>query len=78
GGAVSGTVRVSTYGKHTFTCKFLCGNRSSLVCGIDIRCGNPPDEPRNVSCVQQGTRGQPSCTWDRGRVTYLDTTYGMQ
>ncbi|XP_057243936.1 interleukin-12 receptor subunit beta-2-like, partial [Malurus melanocephalus] len=40
GGAVTGTVRVSTYGKHTFTCKFLCGNRSSLVCGIDIRCGS--------------------------------------
>uniref|UniRef100_A0A8C5T538 Fibronectin type-III domain-containing protein n=1 Tax=Malurus cyaneus samueli TaxID=2593467 RepID=A0A8C5T538_9PASS len=58
----------------------LVGDAESLtqtpnLMGISVP--DPPDEPRNVSCVQQGTGGQPSCTWDRGRVTYLDTIYGI-
>ncbi|NXH28996.1 I12R2 protein, partial [Myiagra hebetior] len=78
GGSVSKTLAVTTYGKNTFTCKELCGGRARLVCGIDIHCGNPPDEPRNVSCIQHGTRGLPTCTWDKGRLTYLDTTYRIE
>ncbi|NWV33992.1 I12R2 protein, partial [Grantiella picta] len=77
GGSVSKTFLVTTYGKHTFSCKAIC-DKTKLVCGIDIRCGNPPDEPRNVSCIQQGTGGRPTCTWDRGRLTYLHTTYGIE
>ncbi|NXB70889.1 I12R2 protein, partial [Donacobius atricapilla] len=79
GGSVSKTFLVTTYGKHTFTCKIIDKDRrEKVVCGIDIRCGNPPDEPRNVSCIQNGTRGRPTCTWDKGRLTYLHTAYGIQ
>ncbi|NWX32043.1 I12R2 protein, partial [Notiomystis cincta] len=78
GASVSATLPVTAYGKHTFTCKAICGHRTKLVCGLDIRCGNPPDEPRNVSCIQQGTGGHPTCSWDKGRLTYLDTAYGVQ
>ncbi|NXI30353.1 I12R2 protein, partial [Sterrhoptilus dennistouni] len=79
GGSVSKTILVTAYGKHTFTCKNICPNgKEKIVCGIDIECGNPPDEPRNVSCVQIGTRGHPTCTWDKGRVTYLQTAYGIE
>ncbi|NXL72563.1 I12R2 protein, partial [Leptocoma aspasia] len=78
GGSVSKTFLVTTYGRHTFTCKSICGDKTKLVCGVDIRCGNPPDEPRNVSCIQNGTRGHPTCTWHKGRLTYLDTTYGIE
>ncbi|NXD01468.1 I12R2 protein, partial [Certhia brachydactyla] len=78
GGSVSTTQRVSTYGRHTFKCRRICGEHGKIVCGIDIQCGNPPDEPRNVSCIQQGTRGHPTCSWDKGRLTYLDTAYGIQ
>ncbi|NXB97643.1 I12R2 protein, partial [Orthonyx spaldingii] len=78
GGSVSKTFPVSTYGKHTFTCKAACGGTPRIVCGIDIQCGNPPDEPRNVSCIQYGTEGHPTCTWDKGRLTYLHTTYGIE
>ncbi|NXT68906.1 I12R2 protein, partial [Chaetops frenatus] len=77
GGSVSKTFRISAYGKHTFTCKTICEAKTELLCGIDIRCGNPPDEPRNVSCIQLGTQGHPTCTWDKGRITYLDTAYGI-
>ncbi|NXC86005.1 I12R2 protein, partial [Cercotrichas coryphoeus] len=77
GGSVSKTFAVTAYGKHTFTCKTIC-NRTSLVCGIDISCGNPPDKPRNVSCIQYGTRGHPTCTWDKGRLTYLPTVYRIE
>ncbi|NXD38750.1 I12R2 protein, partial [Copsychus sechellarum] len=77
GGSVSKTFAVTAYGKHTFTCKTIC-NRTSLVCGIDICCGNPPDKPRNVSCIQYGTRGHPTCTWDKGRLTYLHTVYRIE
>ncbi|NXY09784.1 I12R2 protein, partial [Pteruthius melanotis] len=78
GGSVSKAFEVTAYGKHTFTCKTICGNKSKIVCGIDIQCGNPPDEPRNVSCIQHGTRGRPTCTWDKGRLTYVDTAYGIE
>ncbi|NWZ33857.1 I12R2 protein, partial [Brachypodius atriceps] len=78
GGSVSKTIPVTTYGKHTFSCMTICGNDKKLICGVDIQCGTPPDEPRNVSCIQDGTRGQLTCSWDKGRITYLDTAYGIE
>ncbi|XP_062353328.1 interleukin-12 receptor subunit beta-2 [Cinclus cinclus] len=78
GGSVSKTFVVAAHGKHIFTCKAICGDKAKLVCGIDILCGNPPEEPRNVSCIQYGTRGHPTCTWDKGRLTYLDTAYRIE
>ncbi|NWR06672.1 I12R2 protein, partial [Paradoxornis webbianus] len=79
GSSVSKTFLVTTYGTHAFKCINICSeHKKKLVCGIDIECGTPPDEPRNVSCVQNGTRGRPTCTWDKGRVTYLYTAYGIQ
>ncbi|NXL19772.1 I12R2 protein, partial [Setophaga kirtlandii] len=78
GGSVSKTFLVSAQGRHYFTCKCIRGGRTRLICGIDIHCGNPPDEPRNVSCIQEGTRGRPSCTWHKGRLSYLPTAYGIQ
>ncbi|NXX21203.1 I12R2 protein, partial [Podargus strigoides] len=69
---------VNTYGKHTFTCKVICESKKKLVCGIDIESGNPPDEPRNVSCIQYGTDGHPTCTWEKGQLTYITTTYLIQ
>ncbi|XP_074008545.1 interleukin-12 receptor subunit beta-2 [Numenius arquata] len=78
GSAVSTTFLVRTYGKHRFTCKIVCEQKKKLICGIEIESGNPPDEPRNVSCIQNGTDGHPTCTWDKGRLTYLSTTYVIQ
>ncbi|XP_054240459.1 interleukin-12 receptor subunit beta-2 [Indicator indicator] len=69
---------VRAYGRHTFTCKQLCHPASKLRCGLDVEAGNPPDEPQNVSCIQYGTNGHPTCTWDKGRLTYLSTTYLLQ
>ncbi|RMC08801.1 hypothetical protein DUI87_15052 [Hirundo rustica rustica] len=76
--ARSSVVGAAPHGRHTFTCKSICGDKRKLVCGIDIQCGSPPDEPRNVSCIQDGTRGHPTCTWDKGRITYLHTAYGIE
>ncbi|KAM7047036.1 interleukin-12 receptor subunit beta-2 [Acridotheres tristis] len=78
GRSVRKSFEVTAYGKHTFMCKRICGEDSSLLCGIDIWCGNPPDKPRNVSCVQYGTRGHLTCTWDKGRLTYLQTDYTIE
>ncbi|XP_054150539.1 interleukin-12 receptor subunit beta-2 [Melozone crissalis] len=78
GGSVSKTLLVTAQGRHYFTCKCIGGGRTALICGIDIHCGNPPDEPRNVSCIQKGTQGRPTCTWHKGRLTYLPTAYGIQ
>ncbi|NWR49370.1 I12R2 protein, partial [Regulus satrapa] len=77
-GWVSSTFPVSSHGRHTVTCKSVCAARSRLVCGIDIQCGNPPDEPRNVSCTQNGIWGHPTCTWNKGRLTHLHTAYGIE
>ncbi|NWI62008.1 I12R2 protein, partial [Todus mexicanus] len=78
GSSVSAALALRSYGKHTFTCKMDCGYKKKLVCGIDIEAGNPPDEPRNVSCIQYGTDGHPTCTWDKGRLTYINTNYVIQ
>ncbi|KAM3668631.1 interleukin-12 receptor subunit beta-2 [Ammospiza maritima maritima] len=78
GGSVSKTLLVTARGRHHFTCKCIGGGRTALICGIDIHCGNPPDEPRNVSCIQKGTQGRPTCTWHKGRLTYLPTAYGIE
>ncbi|NXQ12041.1 I12R2 protein, partial [Peucedramus taeniatus] len=77
-GSVSKTFLVTTYGRHNFICKRICAHETKITCGIDIHCGDPPDEPRNVSCIQQGTRGHPTCTWHKGRLTYLHTVYGIE
>ncbi|XP_069718207.1 interleukin-12 receptor subunit beta-2-like [Phaenicophaeus curvirostris] len=76
--SVSTEFQVLTYGKHVFTCKIVCEYKKKLICGIDIESGNPPDEPRNVSCIQYGTDGHPTCTWDKGRLTYINTIYVIQ
>ncbi|XP_050568219.1 interleukin-12 receptor subunit beta-2 [Cygnus atratus] len=78
GTSVSTEFQVLTYGKHMFTCKIVCEYKKKLICGIDIMSGNPPDQPRNVSCIQYGTDGNPTCTWDKGRLTYINTTYVIQ
>ncbi|KFU99416.1 Interleukin-12 receptor subunit beta-2, partial [Tauraco erythrolophus] len=78
GSSVSTEFLVRTYGKHMFTCKVVCEHKKKLICGIDIESGNPPDEPRNVSCLQNGTDGHPTCTWDKGQLTHINTTYVIQ
>ncbi|NXI43288.1 I12R2 protein, partial [Galbula dea] len=75
GSALSTTFPVHAHGRHIFTCKTFCGHRRKLVCGIDIQSGSPPDEPQNVSCIQHGTEGHPTCTWEKGRLTHISTTY---
>ncbi|XP_030311612.1 interleukin-12 receptor subunit beta-2 [Calypte anna] len=78
GSSISTRFLVQSCGRHTFTCKTLWQHRRKIICGIDIEAGNPPDEPRNVSCVQEGSRGHPSCTWEKGRFTHIPTTYLLQ
>uniref|UniRef100_A0A8C4W1A7 Interleukin 12 receptor subunit beta 2 n=1 Tax=Gopherus evgoodei TaxID=1825980 RepID=A0A8C4W1A7_9SAUR len=41
-------------------------------------CSDPPDQPGNVSCIQYGRDGNLTCTWDKGRLTHIDTTYVIQ
>ncbi|NXI51764.1 I12R2 protein, partial [Chloroceryle aenea] len=77
-GSVSTSFLVQSCGKHTFTCKIVCEYKRKLICGIDIESGNPPDEPRNVSCIQYGTASHPTCTWDKGRFTHISTNYVLQ
>ncbi|XP_032885034.1 interleukin-12 receptor subunit beta-2 [Amblyraja radiata] len=58
--------------KSTFACKLHC-NTEYLICGIDIKAGNPPDRPQNLKCIQKGRVGDIMCTWDAGHDTYIST-----
>ncbi|NXR09876.1 IL23R protein, partial [Semnornis frantzii] len=78
GRSSSATFVVRAYGKHTFACRGLCDHERKLICGLDVQSGNPPDEPQNLSCIQYGTDGHPTCTWDKGRLTYINTAYVLQ
>uniref|UniRef100_A0A8B9ZCC3 Fibronectin type-III domain-containing protein n=1 Tax=Buteo japonicus TaxID=224669 RepID=A0A8B9ZCC3_9AVES len=57
---------------HFLTCLLSTSLRKKL---IRISVSDPPDEPRNVSCIQHGADGHPTCTWNKGRLTYINTTY---
>ncbi|XP_069498044.1 interleukin-12 receptor subunit beta-2 [Ambystoma mexicanum] len=76
GNSVSIRADVLTHGRNSFTC--TCENRRAPLCGIYIKVGNPPDEPRNVSCIMFGALGNITCTWDPGRDTYIRTEYALQ
>ncbi|XP_051481457.1 interleukin-12 receptor subunit beta-2 [Apus apus] len=76
--SVSTRFPVRAYGRFTFTCKIVWEHKKKLICGIIINSGNPPDEPRNVSCVQEGTDGHPTCSWEKGRFTYIPTSYVLR
>ncbi|XP_019383967.1 PREDICTED: interleukin-12 receptor subunit beta-2 [Gavialis gangeticus] len=78
GTEISTDISVLDYGRLVFTCKLLCENTKKLICGIDIESGNPPDQPTNVSCIQFGEDGNPTCRWDKGRFTHINTTYMLQ
>uniref|UniRef100_A0A7M4EY96 Interleukin 12 receptor subunit beta 2 n=1 Tax=Crocodylus porosus TaxID=8502 RepID=A0A7M4EY96_CROPO len=75
GTEISTDISVVDYGRLVFTCKLLCEYTKKLICGIDIESGNPPDQPTNVSCIQFGEDGNPTCRWDKGRFTHINTTY---
>ncbi|XP_004699410.1 interleukin-23 receptor [Echinops telfairi] len=49
--------------------------RETLICGKDISSGYPPDVPANVTCVIYEYSGCMTCTWNIGKLTYIDTKY---
>ncbi|XP_067845694.1 LOW QUALITY PROTEIN: interleukin-12 receptor subunit beta-2-like [Heptranchias perlo] len=60
--------------KSSFACKLQC-NTEYLICGIDIEAGNPPDQPRDLKCIQNGRDGDVTCSWDVGQVTHISTNH---
>ncbi|KAM6217063.1 interleukin-23 receptor [Rhynchocyon petersi] len=49
--------------------------QETLICGKDIFSGYPPDVPTNVTCVIYEYSGNMTCTWNSGKLTYMDTKY---
>ncbi|NXU57648.1 I12R2 protein, partial [Turnix velox] len=78
GSTVSTKFIIPSPGVHTFICRRPCEKKKKIICGIILESGYPPDEPRNISCIQYGIDGHPTCTWDKGRSTYIHTTYVIQ
>ncbi|XP_055978337.1 interleukin-12 receptor subunit beta-2 isoform X2 [Sorex fumeus] len=67
-------------GTTVFVCKLSRGKEreEKQVCGAEVSVGVVPEQPRNLSCMQNGERGSVACTWDRGRNTHLITKYTLQ
>ncbi|XP_060089007.1 interleukin-12 receptor subunit beta-2 [Heteronotia binoei] len=78
GCSVNAHVLMHTFGKQTFECKSAGRVSRLLICGIYINVGIPPDQPKNVSCIQYGKNGTMTCTWKEGRYTYFNTLYELQ
>ncbi|XP_026161122.1 interleukin-12 receptor subunit beta-2 [Mastacembelus armatus] len=58
---------------RTYSCKCNCSPALD-PCGLDISAGYLPDPPKNISCIcklKNKESGVVSCTWNRGRDTYL-------
>nr|XP_021523456.1 interleukin-23 receptor [Aotus nancymaae] len=49
--------------------------QETLICGKDISSGYPPDVPDEVTCVIYEYSGNMTCTWNAGKLTYIDTKY---
>nr|XP_011768927.1 interleukin-23 receptor [Macaca nemestrina] len=58
-------------------CTAECPNhfQETLICGKDISSGYPPDVPDEVTCVIYEYSGNMTCTWNAGKLTYVDTKY---
>ncbi|XP_062990477.1 interleukin-12 receptor subunit beta-2 [Elgaria multicarinata webbii] len=77
--SVSTHVLLHRFGNQTFQCQCPKGKKTPvLICGIHIVVGIPPDQPKNVSCIQYGKNGHSTCSWDKGHYTYLTTNYRLQ
>ncbi|XP_076975621.1 interleukin-23 receptor [Tamandua tetradactyla] len=49
--------------------------QETLICGEDIFSGYPPDVPDNVTCVIYEYSDNMTCTWNTGKLTYINTKY---
>ncbi|XP_029474286.1 interleukin-12 receptor subunit beta-2 isoform X2 [Rhinatrema bivittatum] len=75
------SLEIKDVGKSTFTCYLNCNPNSEdkiLICGIYIEVGTPPDQPKNLACDQPGGQAHIVCTWDKGRNSYIKTTYLLE
>uniref|UniRef100_A0A8C2XIZ9 Interleukin 12 receptor, beta 2a n=1 Tax=Cyclopterus lumpus TaxID=8103 RepID=A0A8C2XIZ9_CYCLU len=58
---------------RTYSCWCICSPELDS-CGLDISAGYPPERPENMSCiykVKDKEASVVSCTWNRGRDTFL-------
>ncbi|XP_044296889.1 interleukin-12 receptor subunit beta-2-like [Varanus komodoensis] len=76
--SVSAHISLHRFGRQIFECQCPKERTSLLICGIYIYVGIPPDQPKNISCIQYGKNGYTTCSWDKGHYTYLDTSYMLQ
>ncbi|XP_069835520.1 interleukin-12 receptor subunit beta-2 [Dendropsophus ebraccatus] len=60
-------------GETTYYCR-TC----KILCMISVSAGFPPDQPRSITCEQEGELGKMSCSWETGRVTFIDTNCSLQ
>uniref|UniRef100_A0A8C9QA93 Interleukin-23 receptor n=1 Tax=Spermophilus dauricus TaxID=99837 RepID=A0A8C9QA93_SPEDA len=58
-------------------CTAECPGRvqETLICGEDVFSGYPPDAPKEFTCVIYEYSGNMTCTWNTGKLTYIDTKY---
>ncbi|XP_029285738.1 interleukin-23 receptor [Cottoperca gobio] len=58
-------------------CKLKGAKLSTLVGGLDLHGGLPPDKPENIICETSRSSDIISCSWERGRETHVLTTYNI-
>ncbi|XP_054547777.1 interleukin-12 receptor subunit beta-2 isoform X2 [Talpa occidentalis] len=79
GDSLSSQVTGLSLGTTVFVCKLACSKSTEIrICGADVLVGVVPEQPQNLSCIQNGEHGTVTCTWERGRNTHLFTTYTLQ
>ncbi|XP_075037970.1 interleukin-12 receptor subunit beta-2-like [Mixophyes fleayi] len=60
-------------GTTTFSCWYC-----KMVCGAFVHVGLPPDRPIFGACEQDGEFGRLSCSWERGRETFITSNSTLQ
>ncbi|XP_004679153.1 PREDICTED: interleukin-12 receptor subunit beta-2 isoform X3 [Condylura cristata] len=79
GDSLSSQITGLTLGTTLFVCKLACrGNTEISICGAEILVGVVPEQPQNLSCIQNGGHGTVVCTWERGHDTHLFTKYTLK
>ncbi|XP_039591744.1 interleukin-23 receptor isoform X2 [Polypterus senegalus] len=60
-------------------CFVKCNERMEMmVCGSDINAGYPPDAPTGLSCKSRWSTRKITCSWNRGKDTYISTSYTLK
>ncbi|XP_073449880.1 interleukin-12 receptor subunit beta-2-like [Aquarana catesbeiana] len=75
-GTLSTMQLLGVTGRYHIICYLECV-RKHIINETNLQVGYPPDRPSKISCSLGELSSEMTCTWDTGKKTDLNTSYGV-